>query len=432
MKRMLCWRSWRNGNKKQGGCAMKKIKVGICGAGAFSSHFTELFHSHPGVDAVYVADLIPDRCDAFMQDHACEKAFGSLDELCESDVDAIGIFTQRNLHAPQAVQALKAGKDVYCAVPAACSLEELEQLVRTVEETGQIYMTGETSCYYPSVLYCRQRFRQGDFGKFVYGEAQYTHDMETWRRHFEKTEGDQWKKYAGIPPMLYPTHSISMILSITQAFVTKVSCAGYRDSMGDGVYGDGRNLWNNPFSNEYALMQTSDGGSMRVTEARRVGLFNEGKEVCLNMFYGTDACYEEHSLSACMAYREDHRLEDVSTQVSCPYFSHNTAHYAEKSTEDKNGIDGFLGVGPMHPVERLPEEFKGLKNGHNGSHQFLVDDFIRACRQRALPPTHVWASARFCAPGLVAHESALQGGALLDVPDFGSPPEGSRFVWPNE
>lgn len=45
------------------------------------------------------------------------RAFASLEELCESDVDAVVIFTQRWLHGPQALQARKAGKHAYSAVP---------------------------------------------------------------------------------------------------------------------------------------------------------------------------------------------------------------------------------------------------------------------------------------------------------------------------
>jgi hypothetical protein len=38
-----------------------------------------------------------------------------------------------------------------------------------------------------------------------------------------------------------------------------------------------------------------------------------------------------------------------------------------------------------------------------------------------LPPNHVWAAARYCAPGIVAHESAKREGELMKVPDFGEP-----------
>jgi hypothetical protein len=40
-----------------------------------------------------------------------------------------------------------------------------------------------------------------------------------------------------------------------------------------------------------------------------------------------------------------------------------------------------------------------------------------------MPRVNAWLAARFTVPGLVAHESAKLGGALLDVPDFGDAPE---------
>jgi len=41
-----------------------------------------------------------------------------------------------------------------------------------------------------------------------------------------------------------------------------------------------------------------------------------------------------------------------------------------------------------------------------------------------LPPNHIWAAARYCAPGIVAHESARRDGERLPIPDFGDPPSG--------
>ena len=69
-----------------------------------------------------------------------------------------------------------------------------------------------------------------------------------------------------------------------------------------------------------------------------------------------------------------------------------------------------------------------MPTGHFGSHLFLVDDFVRACTTGMLPPNHVWAAARYNIPGLVAHESAMRGGELLDVPDFGDAPAGSALL----
>ena len=78
--------------------------------------------------------------------------------------------------------------------------------------------------------------------------------------------------------------------------------------------------------------------------------------------------------------------------------------------------------GTIHPVERLPREFAGLPNGHAGSHQFLVDDFVRSCHEGTQPPNHVWNAVAYTVPGIVAHDSALRGGELLDIPYLGAPP----------
>lgn len=61
-------------------------------------------------------------------------------------------------------------------------------------------------------------------------------------------------------------------------------------------------------------------------------------------------------------------------------------------------------------------------SGKNGTHHFIVDDFCRAFATGHLSPTNIWQVARWNIPGLLAQESALQGGVPIDVPDLGDPP----------
>jgi hypothetical protein len=85
--------------------------------------------------------------------------------------------------------------------------------------------------------------------------------------------------------------------------------------------------------------------------------------------------------------------------------------------------DAFTsGSAPVHDRARLPREFDHMPNGHEGSHHFLVDDFVTAVATRTLPSVNAWVAARYTLPGIVAHESALRGGARLDIPDFGDAP----------
>ena len=394
-----------------------RLKVGICGVGAFARSFIPLFNAHPLVSEVVLADLIRERAEEQAARFGISRTLASLDELCESDVDAIAILTQRQLHGPQVLQALRAGKHVYCAVPLGQTIEEARAIVQAVEETRLIYMTGETSYYYPVAIYCRQRFRNGDFGAFVYGEGQYYHDMSEFYEPFRRSGGPNWRRVAGIPPMHYPTHSTSMILSVTGARATTVACLGFEDHHEDGIFRVGANNWDNVFSNETALMRTSDGGMMRINEFRRIGW--RGLASVQMSLYGTEGCYEEQANSQVWATIDRGEMTELTDLLKCQDIP------IQEPQPDVNQTvlqEFYSGVSRVHPVERLPQEFTGLHNGHLGSHQFLVDDFVKAVVTNTLPPNHVWAAARYCVPGLAAHQSALNNGQLMDIPDFGDPP----------
>lgn len=397
------------------------LKIGVLGAGSFSKCFIPLFQSHPYVDEVVLAEHNPDKLKHYAKAFGLKRCFASLDELLESDADAVAVFTQRHLHGQQTIQSLKAGKHVYSAVPMAQSFEEIGGIISEVERSGLIYMTGETSYYYPSAILCREKFKAGHFGEFVYGEAQYLHDMSHgFYEAFQRSGGADWKQVAGIPPMYYPTHSVSMVLSVTGARATKISCLGYADKHEDGIFRPGANLWNNSFSNESALVRTSDGGMMRINEFRRVG-WGGPNSVYLSLF-GTEGSFEEHAGGA--AWTSIHRggVTDLTPELLCEDDYMRLQAPDEEDLHEALQHDYHSSLANVHNQARLPLSYAAMPNGHFGSHQFLVDDFLKAVQTRKLPPNHVWNAAKYLAPGFAAHESAKRDGELLEIPDFGAPP----------
>lgn len=401
------------------------MKIGICGCGAFSACFVTLFRGHPLVDEVVLSDIEAELAAKMADANDIKRRVNGFDELLETDVDAIAIFTQRQLHGPMAVAAMRAGKHVYSAVPMGISIQEIEAIVKTAAETKKLYMMGETSYYYPCTIFCRGKFQSGEMGKFVYAEAQYHHDMQHMYKSFQRSGGDDWRKLAGLPPMYYPTHSTSMILSCTGAHATEVSCMGYLDSHEDGIFRAGANYWDNVFSNESALMRTSDGGVIRVNEMRRIGWRSPVDSVYMN-FYGELSSYEQTALNQCYVHRDlDTPAEDVSDLMKLSTSLERHGYVAE--LEKNSSHDFYSGVAKVHDTARLPEVYRKLANGHSGSHQFLVDDFVTALHNSTLPPCHAWNSARWNIPGLVAHESAKQGGVKLTIQDLGDVPEDYPF-----
>jgi predicted dehydrogenase len=394
------------------------LRVGIVGCGSFARHFIPLFQAHPWVSSVVLCDLDEAKRAAACQTHGLTETSPSLDELCaDASVDAVALFTQNWLHAPQAVAALAAGKHVYSAVPTGITQQEITDLVAAVEASGRVYMIGETSYYYPGVIYCRRRFRAGDFGRPVYGEAEYLHDFDHGLYDVMKWRGGaNWKETAGSPPMHYPTHSTSQILSVTGAHMTHVSCQGFVDDHEDGLFGAGANRWDNAFSNQSALFRLSDGSSCRVNEFRRVG---HPGAVRMSL-YGTEGSFEQHIAGARWLTRDRQATAELDADLACTGVP---ARVVDDAMQVVTAADGtHEGMSAVHPVERLPREYIGLGSGHSGSHAFLIDDFVRACVDDVVPPNNVWDAARYALPGLIAHESSRRDGALLEIPDLGDPP----------
>ncbi len=359
------------------------ICIGIVGTGAFAQSFIRLFEHHPHVDHVVLCDQNLEKLAENVEKHGITDTEASLDAICaREDVDALAILTQHWMHAPQAVQGLRAGKHVCSAVPPAYSMEELRELVRAVKETGRTYMVLETSCFRQEVIWAREQHAAGAFGQIVYAEAEYMHDWsdgleEVWAwRH-----GPGWEDALGDTlPFMYITHSTGGVMSVTRAHAVAVTSMGMAVD-GDPYFNKTR-PHGNDIANQVALLQMSDGSVLRVCEFRRIG--HPGCEAF--RFYGTKGSLEQ----------PPYQWADLKGRqpVAFPDYS-----------------------------ERLPRELAELNDqGHGGSHPHLVHEFVTSLVEDRMPLSNVWTAARFNAPGLVGVESARQGGILLPVPDFGDPP----------
>lgn len=395
------------------------ISIGVVGAGQFSRSFIPLFQAHPDVSEVRLTELMPDRLKAEAERHGIEKTYATVDELYASDVDAIAIFTQRWTHGELALKAIQAGKHTYSSVPMAITVDEIAAIVDAVKQTGLTYMMGETSHYYPSSVFCRNKIAEGAFGRIFYAEGDYVHDMDLgFYDAYKYSGGDNWQETASFPPMLYPTHAVGNVLSVTGLYATHVSCIGVQDQRGDGVFDKDVSLWQNDISNASALFKMSDGGAMRTNELRRVGYPSHIRESRLRVF-GTEGSFEQ--MATVSLWQNKTGVEDVSDLLQ-------PRRSASLDDPELEGIspalrDAFVsGSAPVHDRSALPQEYTGMHNGHEGSHHFLANDFVRSVVDKTLPPVNAWIAARYCLPGIVAHESAKQGGVQLPIPDHGDAP----------
>ena len=405
----------------------EKIRIGFVGCGQFCKFFVPLFKAHPAVEFVAVTDKFPERCKEYDEKFGVDRIFDCYDVMLASgDINTVAIFSQRNQHGEMAIAALRAGKNVYSAVPMATSIEDIKEIVRLVKETGLTYSMGETGIYRPAAIFCREKFASGEMGDMVYAEAQYNHDMSSLYDVFKYTEKDQWKKMAGLPPFYYPTHSTSMVLSAAKAHAVKVAAFGYEDKTDTDIFGEGMNYWDNPFSNSSMLIKLSNGAIARISENRRIAW--GVPETYISNFHGTKASYEcsliHHSYIKVGDPKPEY--EDVSDLLNPIELSKHKddPEFVAKAVKG----EWASGEAPIQIIDRIPDEIKDMETNHAGTHKFMVDDFCQAYMSGKLSPTNAWQAARYNLPGLTAHISAMEGGVTMDVPDLGNPPEGMEVL----
>lgn len=400
------------------------FSLGIVGAGQFAGSFAKLWRLHPGVGDIVATDLLPQRAARLAADYDLAGTLPSYEAMLDSDIDAVAIFTQRWTHGSLAVQALRAGKHVYSAVPMAVSEQEIAAIIEAVRETGLTYMMGETSHYNPATVYAREQVAKGAFGRLFHAEGDYIHDMDLgFYDSYQYSGGENWKATASYPPLLYPTHSIGGILGAWQTHATSVSAIGVVDDREDGVFDREVSQFDNDISNATALFEVADGGSFRINEFRRVGYPSHIRESRFR-FFGTEGSFEQ--LATVSLWQDKKGVEDVTDHLHPrPTLAPDDPSLAHLAPALRDAFAS--GTAPVHDRSRLPSQFAHAPNGHEGSHHFLADDFVTAVTTGTRPPVNAWTAARYTLPGIIAHQSALQGGNRLEIPDFGNAPGAGRL-----
>jgi 1,5-anhydro-D-fructose reductase (1,5-anhydro-D-mannitol-forming) len=99
------------------------------------------------------------------------RVFSTLDQaLSDSATDAVYVATPVFLHAPQTIQALRAGKHVICEKPMAMNEAEAGRMVRAGEESGKTFGVAYYRRCYPKIRRAKQLLGAGAIGKPFFAE----------------------------------------------------------------------------------------------------------------------------------------------------------------------------------------------------------------------------------------------------------------------
>jgi len=277
------------------------------------------------------------------------------------------------LHVSQSILAIKAGKHVLSEVPPANSIEESKQLLQAVKKAGRLkYMMAANMNYFHFIRQWVTMAKQGKLGKVFYAEAEYVHSLPQLMVTPDGTP--TWR--ATLPPIYYCTHSLGPLISMMQERF--VSVAGF--STGSHVAPKFGTI-----DMEVAILKSESGAIAKLLCGFSV---ERGADHHYFSIYGTNGCIEKGRFNwedAYVYFKDDPQTKEL-TKVKISISDPDT----------------------------LPDATLG---GHGTSEYNLVRDFVQSIVNDTPPPVDIYTALDFGLPGLCAHQSVLQNGKIVEIPD---------------
>lgn len=151
----------------------EKVQIALIGAGGMGFQDTYTALKHKGVQLVAVCDLYSGHLKKAKEEWG-NDIFTTRDYrevLVRKDVDAVIIGTPDHWHKEISVEAMRAGKHVYCEKPMVHSLSEGHEVINTQKETGMVFQVGSQGMSSLGNEKARELLAQGAIGKINYAEG---------------------------------------------------------------------------------------------------------------------------------------------------------------------------------------------------------------------------------------------------------------------
>ena len=133
-----------------------KINIGFIGTGKLAQGYWKSFARIPEIHIMAACDVYQKKLDKFQEkidafyteetgnsNYSECKTFLDYKEMLElEELDAVIVATPDHWHAIPSIDAMKAGKDVYCEKPLAHTVKEGRAMVKAASKYGRVVQTG--------------------------------------------------------------------------------------------------------------------------------------------------------------------------------------------------------------------------------------------------------------------------------------------------
>ena len=361
---------------------MEKLQVGFVGLRR-GGGLVRALAAHPRVDVAALCDLNEETLATMGKDFSLPESrlYTAFEHFVNAPLDVIVIATPIEFHAQQSIAAMESGKHVLCEQTVAYTLDECAAVIAAQERTGNVYMMAENYCYFHYIREWRELIAKGTLGTLFYAEAEYVHEIADLLRDPESGQ-PKWRLPRA--PIWYCAHTLGPVLTLMDDRIVKATGA----SSGRNMHPEEEGLGH--LDMEVGLFQTQRGNVVKILRSQ---VAHRHPHSVYYTLYGTKGFIEN-----------GRHIEDRAS----------TGRYFNVDTMSKQTGAEEIACPTIDP-NAPPEAHHG---GHGTSEYFMVQDFIAAIDNNMKAPIDAVRAVEFTAPGIVAHDAAMQSGVWLDVPQF--------------
>lgn len=188
--------------------ANDRIGLAVIGAGGMGMADVSTALRIPGVELVAACDVFDGRLDA------ARERYGDIytsrhheDVLARDDIDAVIVGTPDHWHQKISIDAMRAGKSVYCEKPMVHRIEEGHDLIRAQQETGKTFQVGSQGMSSLGNEKARELYEAGAIGELNYAEGFWARNdpIGAWQYPIPDGASEEtvdWTRFLGEAPSL--------------------------------------------------------------------------------------------------------------------------------------------------------------------------------------------------------------------------------------
>ncbi len=190
--------------------ANERINIGVIGCGGMGSgHLRELVdwskNGYQNIGVIGVCDIY-ERRKQRARDISGAKVFHDYRDLLEMpDLDAVLIATPDHWHSRMTIDAMEAGKDVYCEKPMTRYWYEAKEVTQVQARTGRVVQIGAQGTSSDLRWEANKLIREGALGKLLWSQGGYCRNSRDgeWNWWIDPAANPQnldWERFLGPAP----------------------------------------------------------------------------------------------------------------------------------------------------------------------------------------------------------------------------------------